>query len=398
MREQTFKVQVLTPLFLGGADPRNPRTQPELRAASVRGAMRYWYRALVGGSNLVNPNDMASLRGAEAQVFGTTEIGSPVSVFLPHQPPDVATFQKDRAIRTADGNYMPTGKDYLLWSMAESGRPGTPRHQPARQYIKPGFMFDLTLRSRLDAAAFTKATAALWLLSNLGALGTRANRGAGSLQVATTAMHNGPEFKVCHSVNELAAYLKTGLQQCLQQLGGAAQWWNWDTPPPYDVLAPTVSEIWVVARSIQGWNSYTDALNGIGEKLRDYRSHRNPVGKADHDAILQWMEQGGRGPQIKRAAFGLPIPFRYSDGGPNDVIQAGTSSESIERRASPLHIRITRLADGHYVGVLVLFKSVFLKDASLKLQARKWSAPAPQDYSVVQQFVQTFEVKREVIR
>jgi CRISPR-associated protein Cmr1 len=393
MIEQIFNVQVITPLFLGGA---NPRVQPELRAASIRGVMRYWYRALVGGSTLVTPNQIGALREQEAEVFGTTESGSPVTVFLPYQPPEIDTFRKDRAIRTREGDYLPTGKDYLLWSMAESGRPNTPRYQAAREYIKPGFTFDLVLRSRLDKKTLDRATIALWLMGNLGALGTRANRGAGSLQIVTTATNGSPTFKECRSLNELVDYLRNGLQECLVQLGGAVQWQNRATLPPYDVLSPANSEIWLVAPNTQGWNSYLEALNGIGAKMRDYRSHRNEVGRADHDAVLHWLENGGRGPQIRRAAFGLPIPFRYSEGGPNDVIQAGTFSGTIERRASPLHIKITRLADGHYVGILTLFKSIFLENAELKLQSRKWTAPSPQDYGVIQQFIQTFEVNRRV--
>ncbi len=60
----TVTLEAVTPLFLGGANPRgapelrasplqaqvrspraNPRGAPELRAPSFRGAMRYWMRA-----------------------------------------------------------------------------------------------------------------------------------------------------------------------------------------------------------------------------------------------------------------------------------------------------------------------------------------------------------------
>jgi CRISPR-associated protein Cmr1 len=38
----TVELETVTPLFLGGAEPRG--SPPELRAASVRGALRYWLR------------------------------------------------------------------------------------------------------------------------------------------------------------------------------------------------------------------------------------------------------------------------------------------------------------------------------------------------------------------
>ena len=39
----TFKLKVLTPMFMGGADPEGA---PELRPASIRGAMRFWFRVI----------------------------------------------------------------------------------------------------------------------------------------------------------------------------------------------------------------------------------------------------------------------------------------------------------------------------------------------------------------
>ncbi|MCX7840755.1 MAG: type III-B CRISPR module RAMP protein Cmr1, partial [Anaerolineae bacterium] len=42
----TLELQTVTPLFLAGATARGA---PELRAPSVRGEMRYWWRAALGG-------------------------------------------------------------------------------------------------------------------------------------------------------------------------------------------------------------------------------------------------------------------------------------------------------------------------------------------------------------
>ncbi len=385
-----FECQVLTPLFLGGADAR---LNPELRAPSIRGAMRYWYRALLGGSMLVTSgtNELQILKENEARVFGTTEQGSAVTVRVAYATEPVrASFQKDRASRTAEGGFLPTGKDYLLWSMAAT------RQLPDREYIKPDTKFSVTLGARQDVVALRAATAAFWLLANLGALGARANRGAGSFQ-ALLVDSQGDEiaFRVCQSIDELQTHLTNGIQQCLAVIGdGKAQWRVFrDAQPSYDVIAPDAVQIWIVANAQGGWSSFSDALNGIGEKMRDYRSHRKTVGRADHDAVLKWLEEGGTSPEIKRAAFGLPIPFRYSDGGPSDVIQA----EGSERRASPLRIRITRLTTGKYVGVLTLFQSRFLDDGkSLMLQTRKRKAPAPTNYKVIEDFIQTFEMKRRV--
>ncbi len=397
MNHLDFDCDVLTPLFLGGAETR---VRPELRAPSIRGAMRYWYRAILGGSTLLasatEEEHLKTLKQLEADVFGTTEKGSAVAVLVhADRPPEIETFRKDRAIRTPEGDFLPTGKDYLLWSMAASGRPGTSRYQPDRKYIQPGTRFRIRLRSRTAQGddALAKASAALWLLANLGGLGSRANRGAGSLEIVRSGPIHGLAFERCRTIDELQRYLSSGIRQCLSLASGVETWRTFVNMSDYDILAPGMVEIWVVSSPSNGWETAMEALEGMGAKLRDYRSHRSPLGRADHDEVLAWLESNGPTPQLRRAAFGLPIPFRYSEGGPSDVIVP----EQGDRRASPLRIRITRLMTGRYVGVLTLFKSRFLENGKqLQLQTRKWKAPPPTDYTVIQDFIRTFEVRREV--
>jgi CRISPR-associated protein Cmr1 len=47
MTELLVKLETITPLLMGGA---NARGTPELRPPSIRGALRYWFRAAAGGS------------------------------------------------------------------------------------------------------------------------------------------------------------------------------------------------------------------------------------------------------------------------------------------------------------------------------------------------------------
>lgn len=389
MPQQTFECEVITPLFLGGADARGV---PELRAPSMRGAMRYWYRALLGGAKLPGELALHALHSIESDLFGEAEGGGTLATRLrtkgtqPIQP-----YERDRAIRTPDGDFLPTGKDYLLWSMSSTGKPGTHRSQPARQYIEPGTMFDIILSATLDKTALKKGEAAFWLLANLGAVGARANRGAGSFHA--TSNDSPIPFKTTASISDLQNYLHAGIAACLKQAGLVYQ--QELSQVEFDILHPDVCEICIVADASKGWDSYRSALEGLGSRFRDYRTHTKPkgVGRNDHDAVLKWFEQGGQGPILKRPIFGLPIPFRYSQGGPSDVIV----HQDGDRRGSPLHIKITRLSSGQYVGILILFKSRFLPlDTVLKLQERRWTAPAPPDYDVIRDFIKTFPVQEEV--
>ncbi len=386
MPQRTFECEVLTPLFLGGAEARGT---PELRAPSLRGAMRYWYRALLGS---VNSSTLVSLHEGESELFGKAEGGGALATRLRvKEEPQKQSYEKDRAIRTPQGDFLPTGKDYLLWSMSSTGKPNTPRFQPSRQYIEPGAKFDFTLNVKLDDSMLKMGEVAFWLLANLGAVGARANRGAGSFQAVSSEAFL--PFKPSSSISELQTHLRTGIQTCLKQVGNQWKTFADDEQAEYDLLHPQFCEIWIVATTESGWNNYRDALDGLGSHFRDYRTYLNPLGRSDHDAVLRWFERGSKAPQLKRPVFGLPIPFRYSQGGPADVIV----HEEGDRRGSPLHMRLTRLSNGHYVGVLTMFKSRFLSDKiQLKLQERKWTAPPPPDFEVIKDFIKTFPIHEGV--
>ncbi len=82
----TVKLRTVSPLFLGGA---NPRGQPELRSASVRGQLRYWLRAVLGAYN----PDLSEVWKDEEQIFGSTEVGSAISVRI-HRPAHIDSDKK----------------------------------------------------------------------------------------------------------------------------------------------------------------------------------------------------------------------------------------------------------------------------------------------------------------
>jgi CRISPR-associated protein Cmr1 len=123
--------------------------------------------------------------------------------------------------------------------------------------------------------------------------------------------------------------------------------------------------------------------------MRDFRSRRKP----DYDTMHDWMRRGTTPPTVERAAFGLPLPFRYSRGGPFDVVQGSQH----DRRSSPLWLRVTKLASGQYVGVATLFKSAFLAEReSLQLQRGRRTTAPPADYSLIEEFIADFPMCLEV--
>ncbi len=167
MTRVVLTLETVTPMFLGGADQQ----QPELRPASVRGALRYWLRAALGG--VIGDNNLDTLRRLEAEVFGEMERGSAVVVKL-SQP-----------------SFRPTS-EFLL----------PHRNQGPANAIPASTSFDLTLSVRppadvkaLEAAAWSSL---LWLM--LGGIGRRSRRGAGSVRlkmVVTVPDEFSADLKTC---------------------------------------------------------------------------------------------------------------------------------------------------------------------------------------------------------
>lgn len=149
MQSVTVEVKTVTPLFLGGA---NPRGQPELRPPAFRGAMRYWYRAVLGG--VIGDRDLKSLRKLEQEVFGDTECGSPFSIQI---------------------------------QLKADLKPILPHKTPSgiRMAFSEGQQFRVILRTSrpVDPLVWVNVCMAFNLAVGLGGLGLRSRRGAGSLQV-----------------------------------------------------------------------------------------------------------------------------------------------------------------------------------------------------------------------
>jgi CRISPR-associated protein Cmr1 len=72
METITFHCKVITPMFLAGADGQTP----ELRAPSIKGAMRFWWRAMNGHLPL------EEMRKKEEAIFGGTDTGGRSSIII----------------------------------------------------------------------------------------------------------------------------------------------------------------------------------------------------------------------------------------------------------------------------------------------------------------------------
>lgn len=344
METVTFTLRTLTPLFLAGAD----QAQAELRAPTFRGLMRYWQRALIGGIVGTDANGLKKVMETETALFGATDTGSAVSIKVSVASNMPEEFTEQTSVRIG-GQWQATGKGYLLWSMAKSGKADKGNLKPARWCFSPGTSFQVTLSTRgNNEQKLKQAIAAFWLLTHLGSVGSRSRRCAGSLAVQPIE-NQLPGISFNHSENAQA--LKQQLEQGLKAiriLYGNENKLEQRTirEARFDTLARNVCRIWIL-QDEHPWSSADIAMKEIGESLQGYR---------------------GQLPNEKRKIFGLPLMPGIRD----------------KRRASPLLLRVTELQGNKYVGVAVLFKTtggdVYMED-----------------YTTIEQWTRDFPGKLEVM-
>ena len=353
MRELRVTLETVTPLFIGGAEPRGTKenpAKPELRPPSFRGAMRYWLRAALGG---VIGDDLATLKRTEADVFGSTEGTGAVSIRLTGElAPQKHDFSKAR---------------YLFFSL--KGRGEEPDRQCLRTQPDNPIKLQLWTRQR-ETTFWNQACGALWLLLNLGGIGSRSRRGTCILK-AVKVEGEWPQSlprltERISTTDGLKAYLERGIQGIRDLQQGSSH-----PRAGFDVLHPDYCEIAVVNRT---WQDPFETLEEISKFLSQER--RSYAGKE----FPKIVKRSNPLPEIPRSSLGLPIVFFD----PRKNRSVGTlQGEEHDRRASPLWIHVSKLENRtpEYIVVLTVFHSPLLPDKEqLALKDRERivaTGPAP---------------------
>ncbi len=353
MQALRIKLETVTPLFLGGAKPRG---SPEIRAPSVRGALRYWLRAALGESNL------SALKTSEAQVFGDTKDASAIVVRAHSEEQSFNYFERRSEPRRDDPRkkrWVPVHGETKATSYLFFSLDGNSKEKIKARWCYPvGADIELALIARRkDDVAWQRACASLWLLTRLGGIGARARRGAGGLQFKADQqlMHwpnHLPALNIrARSASELATELGDDLTK-LRRVFEPDE--SMTAPAEFDTLAPDACQIWILSPK-NDWTSWSAALGAVAKALRKGRSILSP---RQLDAIKLAVDNKRRLPAIGRAGLGLPIVFFDKETGSN----VGTlQGDVIERRGSPLHIRVVRLntAPITFAVILTMFQARF---------------------------------------
>lgn len=308
-----FDIKILTPLYMFGAD----QEELEIRTASFKGILRFWWRALKCC------DDHVKLKAMEEKIFGgTSEEAGKSKVSISINANRMNILQDLRRDYNLKWNFNSSkrcleGRDkgigYLFYSMIQNN---PKKGIYPKKYFKPDETFRVSLYSRKDEFALKNAVVAFWCAVNLGGFGSRSRRGAGSLDVyRVTGDTYGLDFmaKGCKNRAELIQWIIKNTKKAAQIIG------------PVDTKCRGYSNISSASFIIsnKGYQTWYEALSDIGGIYADFRyEHKD---------------------DIQSGVFGFPIMHTNKK-----TVQAKLNGKDIKRRSSPLSFKVIRCGHRYY--------------------------------------------------
>lgn len=404
--------QIVTPMFIGGA---NQTVDDGIRPPSVKGVLRFWWRALNWGrlrsQASCDEAALALLHAEENRLFGATasDNSGGQGCFLltvMHEPlsqrkPPIPRF---------------TGKAYLAGMGLDK-----------REALQPGedFTIILVFRPLADQTAQENVMDVLRLLGLLGGIGSRNRRGFGSI-VRLVQDNDRSRLPTQNEFEQNCNWLKSKLADYAQT-----------TSSPFSALNAET----LFCRSDSDYSSWDEAMENVGKIMNRYRTNGTSAIKNRDGAILDTAPAdhrivGGIGKYVRisptnfpffatdhnrvhaiaststvaspndvppnRSIFGLPHPYRFSSlNGTKvsfDFVPSWTADNTKGRRASPLFVHIAAFTNeqgrARYRPLLLLLPARFLPvNAQLDVSVHSshvGDIPAPTDYTPIQNFLTTY--------
>ncbi len=331
MKKITFEIETITPMFLSGAN----QSKAELRAASIKGLLRFWWRAIRA------ENNTKKLLDEESSIFGAPDekIGGSRFSIRVTQP------DKQPVLRfNSQGRQDPVG--YMFYStFMQQGR--------ERPYFPDGSKFKIIISSQ-DENYLKIVSASLWALIHLGALGTRTRRGAGNMVVTSIEDANGIINSMGldfvpkgNNSDEAAKWLIDNFKSAKQQIINKT-----DFASEYSNLSFSRFVI-----SNDHFETWRDALGTTGFKtFRDNNKARI----------------------FDTASFGFPIIHRTS----KTTVTGRAGNDQFARRSSPIIFKVIK-ANNKFYWVVIRLSGELLPHGGVIKAGTNTQKP---DYGILDEF------------
>jgi CRISPR-associated protein Cmr1 len=390
LEARDYSVELITPLFGGGVEPRRNDTSFPIRPTSIRGQLEFWWRATVGAQYPI----LAELRAAQSDIWGSTERASRVDVLVD----DVRASETTPCARIEWNPNARQGRGAwrINWQAPFNGQNSSLSYalfpfQGETPAPKLDASIDVPPATCIQQASFRliircpknlwpHVEPAVWAWVNFGGLGGRARRGCGAI-----------------SCGQLAPRDRNDLIECGKRL----------------VQSPSVLRDWpTLAAAILIGSEQPKAIAAWADVIGRFRQFRQGVGLGRNAGQQQNRPGRSRWPEpetlreltklnanrqrsghqrwsaipsnaLPRAELGLPIVFHFQGlGEPQDTVlypADDADGKKRERMASSLILRPLVLANGKAVPLIVRLKTPDLAGVDLrqKVQGQEQSLPLP---------------------
>jgi CRISPR-associated protein Cmr1 len=350
MIEIEAKFHIVTPLFMFGSD----KFKAELRVPSIKGVLRFWWRALALG----RMSSISKVREEEARIFGSAgnDVGQ-AKVYLKLKLPEDVVQYKDPILKYADGEPVGPGARYLGYGLVEavpSKRRNTKEGQLLRSCLKYPLegVLSLLIRNGTRSEDIKGIESAVIAMGLFGGLGSRSRKGYGSFNLVELKLGEEILYRMPRDADDLMLKIGSFFKEYNIMAHSGL--------PPYTAYSD-LTRIDIVDKSTDPLR----LLNSVGEAMQMYRSwgrggkvngkvaERNF--KDDHDLALEAIKTRVD-THPRRVAFGLPHNYYFS----SYKEKVDVKPARLERRASPLFIHIQELANKQYAAVTTIMPSDFL--------------------------------------
>lgn len=355
---QIRKYRLVTPLFGGGVMPRENDPSKLIRETSVRGQLRFWWRAMRASGTI------GEMKAREDEIFGSggedarqSKLFVKVRVTNTGNEKDIFRLEGER-IKAIDEWAKIAYAAFALQPSREEQRAGVmPKKVREKVEFEVELSFPEDLRSEVEAA--------LWAWETFGGIGGRTRRGFGAIELLQIK-ENGQQQSVKKYRKETAEHqIREDLKKhLLPNKACHAELPHLSEETVFRIrAAKDVKEAWEVAV----------------EKLRSFRQFRRDkkTGKESPYGKSQWPEpdeirrlSGNLQPSIvgkfPRAVFGLPIIFHFPQEG-GAIPDATLKPKEFDRLASPLILRPIACEDGA-VAIALILETPRLPKGGLELE------------------------------
>lgn len=398
--EATYRI--VTPMFLGDADQKATGIRPP----SVKGALRFWWRALVWAEHRRRAGGdearaLCELHAREARLFGLA-----AKIENEHQAGGQGAFLlRVDPVGKLEGTLPPAepGHQYLL---------GQGLYHFKDKYLRTALTDgQFTVRvlinpHRIKTGDVRSLLVAIRAFGLLGGLGSRSRKGLGS--VALVDLRQEGEGGGLEADRDLLTIPGT-LEQMQAAVRALVPMHPTDDEPPYSAFSKRARVV-AVPSSEPAWKT----LDAYGKELMRYRSwgqHGKVLGKEaernfpdDHNLALEISKKTSVTKHPQRVVFGLPHNYFFSstkgkaEMGPVHLVDGKWKPDGRGRRASPLLIHVHDFPGVGSAIVTTFLPARFLPEGErIEMATKGFSCRVEPviDWNVLHRFLDRFENRQE---